>query len=82
MHVSSDVPLTHCSFLQINTLIPAELGPIIRYPRPKELADDKEEEPSPSQEKKRRISPAVEEVGSAHEEREGEMADEPTAVTR
>jgi hypothetical protein len=68
--------------LQIHTLLTAELGLIIRYPRPEELTDDKEEEPSPSQEKKRRISPAAEEVGSAHEEREGKMADEPTTVTR
>jgi hypothetical protein len=69
MHVSYDVPLTHYSFLQINTLLPTKLGPIIHYPRSKELIDDKEEEPSPSQAKKHRVSPAAEEVSQDHEER-------------
>jgi hypothetical protein len=61
--------------LQISTLPPSELGPIVHYPRPKELTDD-EEETSPSP-KRRKASPMAEDVGPSQEEL---IAEEPVAA--
>jgi hypothetical protein len=61
--------------LQISTLHPSELGPIVRYPRPKELTND-EEESSPSP-KKRKASPMAKDAGTSQEE---PMAEEPAAA--
>jgi hypothetical protein len=59
-------------FLQISTLPPSELGPIVRYPRPKELTDD-EEESSPSP-KIHKASPMVEDAGAQKEPTIEELA--------
>jgi hypothetical protein len=61
--------------LQISTLHPSELGPIVHYPWPKELTDD-EEESSPSP-KKRKASPMAEDARPSQEE---PMAEEPAAA--
>jgi hypothetical protein len=65
------------SFLQISTLPPSKLGPIVRYPRPKELTDD-EEETSPSP-KRHKASPMVGDAGPSQEE---PMAEEAVAAVR
>jgi hypothetical protein len=63
-------------FLQISTLPPSELGPIVRYPRPKELTDDEEE--SPPSPKKRKASPMAEDAGAQKEP----TVEEPTTAVR
>jgi hypothetical protein len=63
--------------MQISTLPPSELGPIVRYPRPKELTDDGEEtSPSP---KRRKASPMAEDVGPFQEE---PIVEEPATAVR
>jgi hypothetical protein len=64
-------------FLQISTLPHSELGPIVCYPRPKELIDD-EEETSPSL-KKCKASQMAEDAGPSQEE---PMAGEHVAAVR
>jgi hypothetical protein len=61
--------------LQISTLPPSKLGPIIRYMQPKELTDD-EEESSPSS-KRCKASPIAEDTGPSQEE---PIAEEPVAA--
>jgi hypothetical protein len=63
------------SFLQISSLPPSELGPIVCYPRLKELTDD-EEEPASSPTKKRKAPSTMEDAEPSHEE---PMAEEPVA---
>jgi hypothetical protein len=51
--------------LQISTLLPSNLGPVIRYPRSKELTDDEEEQAS-SPIRKRKDPAAAEDAGPSH----------------
>jgi hypothetical protein len=66
-----------CVPLQISTLIPSELGPIVHYPCPKELIDDEEEtSPSPT---RRQASPMAGDAGPSQEE---PIAEKPVAAVR
>jgi hypothetical protein len=64
-------------FLQISTLPPSELGPIVRYPWPKEHIDDEEEtSPYPN---KCKASPMAGDAGPSQEE---PTAGEPVVAVR
>jgi hypothetical protein len=64
-------------FSQLSTLPLSELSHLVRYPRSKELTDDKEE--TSSSQKRHKSLPVAEEARPSHEE---PVAEEPVATVR
>jgi hypothetical protein len=67
--------LLTCIPLQLSSLPPSELSSLVRYPRSKELTDDKEE--TSSSPKRHKSSPVAEEARPSREE---PVAEDPVAT--